>query len=170
MGLSFYSPALRPSNERQRQNAVDASGVITAPPDATLHAVVTAAARRFGTPMAAVSIIDRDRQWFAARIGVDLPETSRAVSFCAHAILNPREPMIIENAEEDERFAGNPMVMGDPRVRFYAGIPILDGDGHALGALCVIDSVPRSFDGLERETLAELGRRAEQAISEMMAR
>jgi len=170
MSLSFYSPAQRPPNERQRQNAVDASGVITAPPDAALHAVVAAAVRRFGTPAAAVTIIDRDRQWFAARIGIDLPETSRAVSFCAHAILNPREPMIVENAEVDDRFAGNPMVMGDPYVRFYAGMPILDRNGHALGALCVIDSVPRVFDSHERETLAELGRRAGQAIGELAAR
>ena len=170
MSLSFYSPASRPADERSRQNAVDASGVIGAPPDAALHSIVSIAAKCFGTTMAAVSIIDRDRQWFAARIGIGLPETSRAISFCAHAILNPGESLVVEDAEKDDRFAGNPLVIDDPNIAFYAGMPIVDEDGYALGALCILDRAPRSFDDSDREMLADLGRRAGQAISELKAR
>jgi GAF domain-containing protein len=167
VSLSFYSPAPRPADERSRQNAVDASGVIWAPPDAALHSVVATAAMRFGTAMAAVSIIDRDRQWFAARVGIGLPETSRAISFCAHAILNPGEPLVIEDAEKDERFAGNPLVIGDPHIAFYAGMPIVDDEGYALGALCILDRAPRSFNAGDREMLADLSRRAGRAIADL---
>jgi len=118
--------------------------------------------------MAAVTIIDRDRQWFAARIGISLPETSRAISFCAHAILNPDELLVIEDAEMDDRFAGNPLVLGDPHIAFYASIPILNDEGYALGALCILDRKPRSFDEADRKILAEFGRRAANAIADLV--
>jgi len=118
--------------------------------------------------MAAVTIIDRDRQWFAARIGISLPETSRAISFCAHAILNPDELLVIEDAEMDDRFAGNPLVIGDPHIAFYASIPILNDEGYALGALCILDRKPRSFDAADRKILAEFGRRAANAIADLV--
>ena len=166
MSLSFFSPAPRPANERERQRAVDASGILRAPPEPALHQLVIKAARLFDAPMAGLSIIDRDRMWFAARLGIDAPETSRAISFCAHAILQPEEPLVIADALEDERFAGNPFVQNEPHVRFYAGMAVLGLGGHALGTLFAID--PRPRDGtLPLTQLAKLAERAGQAIADL---
>jgi GAF domain-containing protein len=165
MSLSFFSPAPRPANERERQRAVDASGVMRAPPDPALHRIVAKAAKLLDAPMAALSIIDRDRMWFAARVGIDAPEMSRSVSFCAHAILNPGEPLVIADAIGDERFEGNPIVQGEPGVRFYIGVPILDTAGHPLGALCALDIRARD-DTLPLAALAKLAERAGAAITE----
>jgi GAF domain-containing protein len=166
MTLSFFSPAPRPPDERERQRAVDASGILRAPPDPTLHAIVADSARLFGVPMAALSIVDRDRQWFAARFGLDAPETSRAVSFCAHAILSPKELLVVPDATKDDRFAGNPLVQFDPGVRFYAGVPILGPTGQPLGALCVIDNQPHGGE-LPLVELSALADRAALAIAEI---
>src|SRR5947209_886812 len=125
VSLSFFSPAPLPANERERQRAVEASGVLRAPPDPALHHLVTKTAALFGAPMAGLSILDRDRMWFAARIGIELPATSRAISFCAHAILHPGEPLVIADALSDERYAGNPFVQNGPNVRFYAGVAVI---------------------------------------------
>lgn len=166
MSLNFFSPAARPADERERQRAVDASGILRAPADPALQAIVAAGAQLFGAPMAALSIVDRDRQWFAARVGVDVPETSRAVSFCAHAILKPTEALIVPDAAIDARFAGNPLVQRDPGIRFYVGVPILALNGQPLGALCVIDNAPRLGE-LPLEALAELAAQAGRAIAQM---
>lgn len=166
MSLSFFSPAPRPANERERQCAVDASGILRAPPEPALHQLVVKAAALFGAPMAGVSIIDRDRQWFAARVGLQAPETSRAVSFCAHAILHPGEPLVIPDTLGDERFAGNPYVHTEPHVRFYAGAAVLGLNGLPLGALFVID--PRPREGvLPIGPLGTLAYRASQAIADL---
>jgi GAF domain-containing protein len=166
VSLSFFSPAPRPANERERQRAVDASGILRAPPEPALHQLVLKAASLFGAPMAGLSIIDRDRMWFAARLGIDAPETSRAISFCAHAILQLEEPLVIADALEDERFAGNPFVQNEPHVRFYAGMAVLGLGGHALGTLFAID--PRPRDGtLPLMQLAKLAERAGQAIADL---
>jgi GAF domain-containing protein len=172
MSLSFFSPAPRPADERERQRAVDASGVLRAPPDPALHQIVAKAALLFDAPMAALSIIDRDRMWFAARVGIDAPETSRAISLCAHAILKPEEPLVIADAAADERFAGNPFVQNEPGVRFYVGMPVYVGmpilgtDCHPLGALCVLDIRPRE-GALPLAQLARLAERAGQAIADI---
>lgn len=166
MSLSFFSPAPRPATERERQRAVDASGILRAPPEPALHHLVIKAARLFDAPMAGLSIIDRDRQWFAARLGLDAPETSRAVSFCAHAILQPAEPLVIRDALDDERFAGNPCVQNEPHVRFYAGMAVLGLGGHPLGTLFVAD--PRVREGaLPIAQLGTLAQRASQAIADL---
>lgn len=166
MTLSFFSPAPRPVDERERQRAIDSSGILRAPPDPALHAIVAASARLFDAPMAALSIVDRDRQWFAARFGLDAPETSRAVSFCAHAILTPADPLIVLDATRDDRFAGNPLVQFDPHIRFYAGVPIIGSRGQPLGALCVIDRRPRT-SALPLDELVALASRAERALAEI---
>lgn len=166
MSLSFFSPAPRPANERERQRAVDISGVLRAPPDPALHQLVAGAARLFATPMAGLSIIDRDRMWFAARIGIEAPTASRAISFCAHAIPNPREPLVIADAFADERFAGNPFVQNEPYVRFYAGMPVRSPDGYILGALFVFDARARK-EALPLAQLAGLAERAEEAIADL---
>jgi GAF domain-containing protein len=166
VSLSFFSPAPRPADERERQRAVDASSVLRAPPDPALHQLVAKAASLLDAPMAALSIIDRDRMWFAARVGIDAPATSRAISFCAHAILKPDEPLVIADAASDERFAGNPFVQNEPGVRFYVGMPVLGTDGHPLGALCVLDVRPRE-GSLPLAQLARLAERASQAIADI---
>jgi len=166
VSLSFFSPAPRPANERERQRAVDASAVLRAPPDPVLHHLVTKTARLFDAPMAGLSIIDRDRMWFAARVGIDVPATSRAISFCAHAILHPDKPLVIADALSDENYAGNPFVQNDPNVRFYVGMAVLGSDGHPLGTLFASDARPR--DGaLPLAQLVRLAKQAGQAIADL---
>lgn len=142
--MSFFSPAPRPADEAERQRAVDMSGLRGAGSLRPLHEIVAHAARLFGAPMAAVSIVDHDRQWFVARIGLLMPESSRAASFCAHAILRPDEPFVVRDTWRDQRFAGNPLVVQDPHLRFYAGVPICAPHGQPLGALCVLDRSSRA--------------------------
>lgn len=166
MSLSVFFPAARPSNERERQRAVDESGVLRAPPDPTLHRLVAKAAKLIEAPMAGLSIIDRDRTWFAAGSGLQLPQTARSASFCAHAILTPDEPLVILDAIADERFAGNPFVQGEPWLRFYLGFPVRSDDGHPLGVLCALDVKPRRMP-LPLAALGRLADRASQAIAEM---
>ena len=166
VSLSFFSPAPRPANERDRQRAVDASGVLRAPPDPVLHHLAAKAARLFDASIAGLSIIDRDRQWFAARVGLEILETSRAISFCAHSILQPREPLVILDALADERFAGNPVVQQEPHVRFYAGMAVLSSGGHPLGTLFVADARPRE-GALPLAELARLADQAGQAIADL---
>lgn len=157
--IDFHSPAQLPTNEEDRQQAVERSGILKRRKDPQLQRLVEEAAKKFHAPIAALSVIDRDRQWFAARTGLDAEETPRAVSFCAHTIHRPGEPMVIPDARHDERFAGNPLVMFAPHIRFYAGIPLVDRQGYPLGALCVIDSKPRD----EPPNLFELSLLAREA-------
>jgi len=166
VSLSIFSPAPKPANEHARQRAVDASGVRCAPPDPALHQIVARIAKLLGAPMAALSIIDRDRMWFAVRIGIDTPETSRAISFCAHAILDPGQPLIVWDTFADERFEGNPFVQNEPGVRFYIGVPVLDTDGHPLGTICAFDTKPR-YGPLPLAALEKLAERAASALAEI---
>ena len=153
------------TRERERQRAVDRSGILTGRFGPQLQRIVDQAITVFKVPMALITVIDRERQWFAARAGIEALETSRAVSFCAHAILRPGEPMVVTDAQRDPRFSANPVVTGDPHVRFYAGMPLIDRLGYPLGALCVIDTKPRArpenledLRGLAREAERELAR------------
>ena len=162
--IDFHSPAEMPANEARRQQAVERSGLLKQRRDPALQRVVDEAAKTFGTAIAALSVIDRDRQWFAARTGLDAGETPRAVSFCAHAIHRPGEPMVVPDARRDQRFAGNPLVMFAPHIRFYAGIPLVDRQGYPLGALCIIDSQPRE-ESPDLFELSLLAREAERLIA-----
>lgn len=152
-----------PPDEELRQRAVDASGVTGRSANLQFQRIVEHAASIASTPIAAISIVDRSRQWLAAKIGVDVQETPRSESFCAFAILRPGEPLIVSDAMRDPRFAKNPAVTGAPYVRFYAGIPLVDQAGFALGALCVADDKPRRlFDTYD---LTHLAREAERLIA-----
>lgn len=110
------------------------------------------------TPMALITMVDKDRQWFKSRVGMDATETPREYSFCAHAIKTPRVPFLVRDAQKDERFSTNPYVTGDPNVRFYFGYPLLVDDKNALGSLCVIDNKPRELDLKQVDALAALSR------------
>ena len=110
------------------------------------------------TPIALITMVDKDRQWFKSRVGLDATETPREYSFCAHAIKTPRTPFLVRDAKQDERFSNNPYVTGDPNVRFYFGYPLLVDDKNALGSLCVIDSKPRELELKQVDALAALAR------------
>lgn len=114
-------------------------------------------------PIALITLVDENRQWFKSRVGIDAVETPRSVSFCAHAICGD-EFFLVPDARADERFASNPLVTGDPHIRFYAGMPIADPDGHNLGTLCVIDRQPRQLEESSRVALRVLARQAGSLI------
>ncbi len=115
------------------------------------------------TPMAAITLVDKDRQWFKSRIGLAVPETPRSISFCSHAIAG-RGIFIVPDASKDERLRDNPQVTGDPHIRFYAGAPLIAREGHALGTLCVVDRRPRRLTAAQTEALGALQRQVEAQL------
>ncbi len=165
--LRFYSPAALPTDEPSRQAAVEAVRLCSITDDPVLHGLVEQAARSFGAPMAAVSIIDRERQFFAAGVNLPVRETSRSSAFCSHTIFEA-EGLWVPDAQEDPRFAGNPLVVADPFIRFYAGAPLRNREGQALGALCILDTAPRS--GFERNARDRLRRLAGKVMSRIEER
>jgi PAS domain S-box-containing protein len=144
-----------PPDEAHRMTALEELKLLDTPPEERFDRLTRLAARTFDIPIALVSLIDRDRQWFKSRHGLEAPETARDISFCGHAILR-EEPLVIENALNDERFADNPLVTGGPNIRFYAGAPLHDRHGYRVGTLCVIDSKPRQFSDDDKTTLRDL--------------
>jgi len=138
-------------------------GILDTPPEPRFDRITRLAAEIFGVPIALVSLIDADRQWFKSRVGLDAPETSRDISFCGHAIATP-EILVVEDAIEDRRFADNPLVTGDPSIRFYAGCPLAAADGQRLGTLCLIDRRPRTFNAAQRAALRDLAEIAENEL------
>jgi GAF domain-containing protein len=165
---SFYSPARRPDDEEERQRAVDQSGFKDAHGDPMLAGIIREAADLFGTPMAAISIVDEDRQFFPVEVGIDAGETPRAVSFCAHAMLDRDHPFCVLDAAKDHRFAGNPVVISAPGIRFYMGIPLVAGNGQPLGALCVLDREAHEAPDQDKvDALAMLARRATERAAEI---
>ena len=131
--------------------------------------VTRLAKRVFGTPIALVSLVDTERQWFKSRQGLDAQETPRDISFCGHAILND-EILVVDDTHTDERFCDNPLVTADPNIRFYAGYPLSAPNGSKVGTLCIIDREPRALDDEDRDMLGELGRMVEEelAVADMM--
>ena len=145
-----------PADELARLGALHELRVLDTPPDCCLDLISRIASRVFSTPIALVSVVDSDRQWFKSALGLDVRETPRAHSFCAHAILE-NKPFVILDASQDERFASNPLVTDDPKIRFYAGAPLQLSSGHLIGTLCVIDKHPRhSFSDEQGELLGQL--------------
>lgn len=153
-----------PAQEHERLKELRALGLLDSGPDPAFDDLVRLAAECCEVPMAAISLIDAHRQWFKARCGLDVAETPRELSFCSHAILRPDELMQVPDARLDPRFVDNPLVTGPTQLRFYAGAPLLGAHGHALGALCVIDSRPRELNDFQRRALTVLARQFGQLI------
>ncbi|WBO23435.1 GAF domain-containing protein [Sphingomonas abietis] len=156
----YYTPANRPADEDDRQRAVDQSGFLDAAGDPVLASILREAAELFATPMAAISIVDHDRQYFPVEIGLGTSETPRAASFCAHAMVDGDHVFQVGDTHADPRFAGNPLVLSGPEIRFYAGAPLAAENGQPLGALCVIDREPRPLPSQDQlDSLSHLARR-----------
>ncbi len=143
-----------PSNEADRLKALQAYRLLDTDPEKDYDDLVRLAARICGTSTATVSLIDRDRQWFKAAVGLTSRETPRGIAFCAHTILKPDEMLIVPDARRDVRFADNPLVTGAPHIRFYAGVPLRAPTGEALGSVCVIDGAPKVLSAEQRDSLA----------------
>lgn len=146
------------AQERERQRALDAYRIVDSLPEANYDDIVHVAAALCGTPIALVSLIDRERQWFKARTGLDAAGTARDIAVCDHAIRNKDQLFEISDLSRDPRFAENPLVTGDLHMRFYAGMPLVTPTGHAIGTVCVIDSQPRVLDDAQRSALQALAR------------
>ena len=156
-------PAPIPTDEAERLSALRALMLLDTPPEERFDRLVRFAAEQVDTPIAMVSLVDGQRQWFKARVGLDDTESARDVSFCGHAILK-EEVFVFEDARSAPRFEDNPLVVGEPHIRFYAGAPLSAPGGHRIGTLCVIDTVPRALSTLELSILEALRCLANEAL------
>lgn len=152
-----------PNNEEARLASLRALDILDTPFEERLDRITRLASQLFDVPIALLSLIDLDRQWFKSSMGLDVSETSRAISFCGHAILSP-SVMIIPDARIDPRFADNPLVVGEPYIRFYAGCPLYAENGLALGTLCLIDQRPRILSTIDLDVFRDLALMAEREI------
>lgn len=156
-------PAERTADEQERLSALQSLKILDTPAEERFDRVTRMARRLFDVPIALVSMIDENRQWFKSCVGLDVAETERRISFCGHAILN-NAAMVIEDTLLDERFNDNPLVTGEPGIRFYAGHPLRTLSGLALGTLCIIDRVPRKMEQGDLEILADLAGMVEREL------
>ncbi len=146
-----------PANEADRLEELRSYEILDTPDEAEYGDITFLAAQICETPVALISLVDRERQWFKSGVGLERRQTPRDVSFCAHAILDDKL-MIVPDAAEDHRFRDNPLVTSEPKIRFYAGMPLVTPRGFALGTLCVVDHVKRELSEKQKMALAALAR------------
>jgi GAF domain-containing protein len=152
-----------PKDEERRLASLRALRILDTEPEDRFDRITRLASALFDAPIALVSLVDENRQWFKSCYGLNMKETSRDAAFCAHVVYN-REPMIVPDTFQDKRFADNPLVINEPRIRFYAGCPLILDDGACIGTLCVIDTRPRP---LEVSDVARLRDLADLAVQEI---
>ncbi len=152
MGTPIMSP-----NEAARVSALQKYAILDSEPEQAFDDLTLLASYVCKTSMALISLIDEDRQWFKSRVGISATETSRDIAFCSTAIQQP-DVFVVPDALQDERFRTNPLVVSEPNIRFYAGVPLINEDGYALGTLCVIDRTPRNLAPEQETALKALGR------------
>jgi GAF domain-containing protein len=173
-GLLTRAPI--PANEAKRLAVLQRYRILDTAYEAIFDEIAAVAAKVCGTPMSAISLVDAERQWFKAQVGLEVAETTRDLAFCAHAIMDPAQLLVVNDATTDERFASNPLVTGEPSIRFYAGAPLVAPDGSAVGTLCVIDSKPRQLSVAQLHVLRQLAAHviaiceAKQQIAELAER
>lgn len=153
----------KPANEAARLQVLRGLNVLDTVPEERFDRLTRVAKRLFDVPIALVSLVDEDRQWFKSCVGLAVRQTSRDVSFCGHAILQD-EMLLVPDAAQDERFRDNPLVTGEPHIRFYVGYTLTVPDGYKMGTLCLIDFKPRHFDETEQTLLRDLAGMAEQEL------
>ena len=146
-----------PSNELKRRESLASYAILDTDPEPSFDDLTHLASFICKTPIALITLVDEHRQWFKSKVGLSSEETSRDIAFCSHAILQT-EMFVVPDALQDARFRDNPLVGGEPHIRFYAGIPLINEDGFALGTLCVIDEQPRSLSEAETSALKALSR------------
>ncbi|AJC46139.1 MULTISPECIES: GAF domain-containing protein [Gammaproteobacteria] len=154
------------TDEAQRQRVLDSYRIVDSLPEAAYQDIVQIAAALCDTPIALLSLLDRDRQWFKARMGLELPQTERSQAVCDHAIRAPAQLLEVTDLADDPRFADMSMVRGDIGARFYAGMPLVTEEGVALGTVCVLDTAPRQLTDAQRDGLRALARTAMRLLDE----
>ncbi len=171
-----------PLREQERLAVLDSYKVLDTPPVAALDRITRMVAAMLGVPIALISLVDQDRQWFKSKIGLDVSQTPRDLAFCAHAICQ-NAVMVVPDARDDLRFSRNPLVMSEPSIRFYAGAPLRTPDGHNIGTLCAIGQEPRTLSPEQKQLLTDMaamvmeeleyrraGKQALGALSEQISR
>ena len=156
--------AARPPDEAARRLALLGLNILDTPAEARFDQIIYLAKLTFGVPIAYIAFVDEERQWIKARIGMTAQENHRDISFCGHAILSD-QIMIVPDASQDYRFATNPLVLGEPFVRFYAGQPLKSPDGFRVGTICIVDRTPREISEREIKIMRQLGRMAEREFA-----
>jgi GAF domain-containing protein len=146
-----------PDNEVERLAALKEYHILDTGNEESYDDITTLAAHICGVPIAMISLVDETRQWFKSRVGIERSQTPREMAFCAHAILRPG-PFVVQDAQKDRRFADTPLVTGKPHIRFYAGFPLINPEGLALGTLCVIDRKPRRLSAKKEQAMQALVR------------